>query len=43
LWIKPSAKLGDAHQERNLSLAKRRLFEAGARLASVLNEALGQP
>jgi hypothetical protein len=38
--IKPGAKLADAYQAANLPLAKRRLYEAGARLARVLNEAL---
>lgn len=38
--IKPGAKLGDAYQERNPPLAKRRLLEAGVRLARVLNQAL---
>ena len=36
--IKPGAKLGDAYLEANLPVAKRRLYEAGARLAWVLNE-----
>jgi hypothetical protein len=38
--IKPGAKLGDAYQERSLPVAKRRLYQAGARLAWVLNEVL---
>jgi hypothetical protein len=37
--IKPRAKLGDAYQEANLPLARRRLYQAGARLAMVLNGA----
>jgi hypothetical protein len=37
--IKPGAKLGDAYQEANLPMARRRLYQAGARLAWVLNEA----
>jgi hypothetical protein len=39
--IKPGAKLGDAYQTANLPVAKRRLYQAGVRLAWVLNEALG--
>jgi nuclease S1 len=37
--MKPGAKLGDAYQDANLAVAKRRLYRAGARLAWVLNEA----
>jgi hypothetical protein len=37
--MKPGAKLGDAYYERSLPVAKRRLYEAGVRLARVLNEA----
>ena len=36
--MKSGAKLGDAYYERSLLVAKRRLFEAGVRLAWVLNE-----
>ncbi len=36
--IKPGARLGDAYQEASLLVAKRRLYQAGARLAIVLNE-----
>ena len=36
--IKPGAKLGDAYYERSLPVAKRRLYQAGVRLAIVLNE-----
>jgi hypothetical protein len=36
--IKPGAKLGDAYQERNLPVVKQRLYQAGVRLARVLNE-----
>jgi hypothetical protein len=36
--IKPGAKLGDAYQEANLPFVKQRLFQAGVRLAWVLNE-----
>lgn len=38
--MKPGAKLGDAYQARSLPVAQRRLYQAGARLAWVLNEAL---
>jgi nuclease S1 len=37
--MKPGAKLGDAYQAKSLPMAKRRLYQAGARLAIVLNEA----
>jgi hypothetical protein len=37
--IKPGAKLGDAYQEANLPVVRRRLYQAGARLAIVLTEA----
>jgi hypothetical protein len=37
--IKPGAKLGDAYQAANLPVAQRRLYQASARLAMVLNEA----
>ena len=40
--IKPGAKLGDAYQAQSLPVAKQRLYRAGARLAWVLNEALGE-
>ena len=40
--MKPGAKLGDAYQAKSLPVAKRRLYQAGARLAWVLNEALGE-
>ncbi len=36
--IKPGTKLGDDYQARSLPVAKRRLYQAGARLARVLNE-----
>ncbi len=36
--IKPGAKLGDAYYERSLPVAKQRLYQAGVRLAMVLNE-----
>ena len=35
--IKPGAKLGDAYQEAGLPVAKRRLYQAGVRLAMLLN------
>ncbi len=38
-WIKPGEKLGDAYQEFNLAVVRRRLYQAGVRLALVLNEA----
>jgi hypothetical protein len=38
--IRPGAKLGDAYQARSLPVAKRRHYQAGSRLAWVLNEAL---
>ena len=37
--MKSGAKLGDAYYEKNLKVAKRRLYQAGVRLAWVLNEA----
>ncbi len=37
--IKPGARLGDEYQARNLPVAKRRLYQASARLALVLNGA----
>jgi S1/P1 Nuclease len=40
--IKPGAKLGDEYQARSLPVAKRRLYQAGVRLAWVLNEGLRQ-
>jgi hypothetical protein len=40
--MKPGTKLGDAYQAKSLPVAKRRLYQAGPRLAWVLNEALGQ-
>ena len=36
--IKPGTKLGDAYQEGNLPVVKQRLYQAGVRLAWVLNE-----
>ena len=36
--MKPGTKLADAYQEKALSVAKQRLYQAGARLATVLNE-----
>ena len=38
--MKPGTKLGDDYQAMSLPVAKRRLYQAGARLAMVLNEAL---
>ena len=37
---KPGAKLGDPYQAKSLPVAKRRLYQAGARLALVLNRTL---
>jgi hypothetical protein len=37
--IKSGTKLGDEYQEKNLPVARRRLAQAGLRLAWVLNEA----
>ena len=39
--MKPGAKLGEDYQAQDLAVVKRRLYQAGARLAWVLNEALG--
>jgi hypothetical protein len=36
--IKPGTKLADAYQEANLPVVRRRLYQAGIRLAMVLNE-----
>jgi hypothetical protein len=36
--MKPGTKLGDAYQEKALPVAKERLYRAGVRLATVLNE-----
>ena len=37
--MKPGTKLGDVYQEKALPVAKQRLYQAGSRLAMVLNEA----
>ena len=37
--IKPGRKLGDEYQAANLPVVKKRLYQGGARLAMVLNEA----
>jgi hypothetical protein len=37
--LKPGQMLGDAYLEANLPVVRSRLFEAGVRLAWVLNEA----
>jgi len=37
--IKPGQKLADSYQEANLPVVRRRLYQAGVRLALVLNEA----
>jgi hypothetical protein len=36
--IKPGAKLGDAYQEKSLPVVRHRLYQAGVRLAMVLND-----
>jgi nuclease S1 len=36
--IKSGTRLGDAYQEAGLPVAKRRLYQAGMRLAMLLNE-----
>jgi hypothetical protein len=38
--LKSGAKLGEVYQAHGLAVVKRRLYQAGARLAWVLNEAL---
>jgi hypothetical protein len=40
--MKPGTKLGDAYQEKALPVAKQRLYQAGVRLAMVLNEAFSK-
>ena len=35
--IRPGARLGDAYQEANLPTVRRRLYQGGMRLATVLN------
>jgi S1/P1 Nuclease len=40
--IKPGAKLGDAYVEANEPVVRRRLYQAGVRLAMVLNEAFAE-
>ena len=37
--LKPGQKLADAYLEANLPVVRRRLYQAGVRLAWVLNEA----
>ena len=39
--LKPGQKLGEYYMKANLPVARQRLYQAGIRLASVLNEALG--
>jgi hypothetical protein len=36
--LKPGTKLAEAYQEANLPVVRRRLYQAGIRLAMVLNE-----
>jgi nuclease S1 len=38
-WLKPGEKLGDTSQEVNLPVMRLRLYQAGVRVALVLNEA----
>ena len=38
LRLKPGQKLGDAYLQANLSTVRKRLYQAGVRLAMVLNE-----
>jgi hypothetical protein len=38
--LKPGQKLGDAYLNANLPVVRERLYQAGVRLAMVLNEAL---
>jgi hypothetical protein len=40
--IRVGAKLGDAYDERSLPVARRRLYEAGVRLAMVLDEVFSE-
>jgi hypothetical protein len=40
--IKPGTKLGDAYQAKSLPVVRRRLCQAGVRLAMVLNEAFSE-
>ena len=40
--IKLGTKLGDAYQARSLPVVKRRLYQAGGRLAWMLDEAFRQ-
>jgi hypothetical protein len=35
--IRPGTRLGDAYQETNLPTVRRRLYQGGVRLATVLN------
>jgi hypothetical protein len=35
--IRPGARLGDAYQESSLPVVRRRLYQGGMRLATVLN------
>ena len=39
--MKWDAKLGESYQAQGLAVVKRRLYQAGIRLATLLNEALG--
>jgi hypothetical protein len=39
--LNPGQKLGEEYVEANLPMARQRLYQAGIRLATVLNEAFG--
>jgi hypothetical protein len=41
--FKPGQKLSGAYLNANLPLVRRRLYQAGVRLARVLNEAFSRP
>jgi S1/P1 nuclease len=40
LWLKSGQKLSAAYLNANLPVVRRRLYQAGVRLATVLNETL---
>ena len=40
--IKPGQKLADSYREANLPVVRRRLYQAGVRLARVLNDAFSE-
>src|SRR5262249_12298318 len=41
--LRPGSKLGDAYQDSNLPVARRRLAQSGVRLAEVLNDVFATP